>query len=113
MPVNAEEFFNELLPFAMERNPESVSGRGYQYTFIIIGEGEWSVDIRSNPSVMPGPAYNSNCTITMAPEDFQEVYQNPNNLIPLSLSGRMQVEGDSSLVQEVPEIFHLVRRHFQ
>ena len=111
MPVNAEEFFNELLPAAMFRNPESFRRIGHQYTFIITGEGggEWCVNVsESGPSVMPGNLGNSNCIITMIAEDFQGVYRNPNNLIPLSLSGRMGVSGDSGLVKKVPEIFNLV-----
>jgi hypothetical protein len=116
MPVNIEELFNELLPAAMSRNPESFRRIGYQYTFTITGEGggEWCVNVsQSGPSVMQGDLGNSNLIIRMTATDFQGFYENPNTLTPLFLSERMGIVGESEASGKMGDIFNLVKEYLQ
>jgi hypothetical protein len=116
MPVNIEEFFNELLPAAMLKNPEYFRRIGYQYTFRITGEGggEWCVNVsQSGPSVMQGNLGNSNLIIIMTADDFQGFYENPDTLTPLFFSERMGIAGDLEASGGMREIFNLVEQDLQ
>jgi hypothetical protein len=117
MPVNIEEFFNELLPEAMSRNPECFRRIGYQYTFRITGEGGgvWCVNAsQSGPSVMSDDLGNSNLIITMNATDFQGFYKNPHTLTPLFFSDKLKIENDGlEGAGKICEIFNLVKRYLQ
>ncbi|MEG4589100.1 SCP2 sterol-binding domain-containing protein [Microcoleus sp. MOSTC5] len=110
MTVNGERFFNELLPAAMLENPQHFNGIGYQYTFRITGQGggEWCVNAsNSGPFVRQGDLGNSDCSMTMSAEDFQQCCQNPNNFVALNFSGRMEGTGNPMAAREVYRIFNL------
>ena len=110
MTVNADKFFNELLPAAMLEKPEYFKEIGFDYTFNISGEGggEWSVKAsNSGPSVTQGNPGNSNCTIIMSVEDFQQIYQNPMDIVQLFFMGKLKSSGDPMGLAKVPKIFNL------
>lgn len=111
MTVNIENFFNELLPAAMLKNPEYFKGIGVKSTFNITGEGggKWSVDAsNSGPSVTQGDSNNSDCSIAMSAEDFQKYYQNPDAVgMQLRFSGKMIITGNPMIAMKVSKLFNL------
>jgi len=109
MPVNVEKFFNELLPDTMLKNSKSFKEIGFKSPFRITGEGggEWCVKAyNSDQSVTQGDLDYSN-SITMSAEDFQRIYQNPNDIMLLFCGTKLKVTGDPMVVTKVPQILNL------
>ncbi|MEG4292149.1 SCP2 sterol-binding domain-containing protein [Microcoleus sp. D2B6] len=112
MTVNVEKLFNELLPAAMLKNPKYFKEIGLKATFRITGEGggEWCVNASdSGQSVTQGNLGDSDSTITMSAEDFQQHYQDSNALLALYFSGRLTVSSNHypEIIGKVPKIFNL------
>ncbi|MBG1266105.1 SCP2 sterol-binding domain-containing protein [Nostoc sp. WHI] len=108
MAVDIQKFFNELLPAAMSKKPEYFQKIGHKCKFHITGDrgGEWYVNASdSGQSVTQGNFGESDCTITMSAEDFQEYYQDPSTGIKLFFDGRMLVTGNQQAIQEISKIF--------
>jgi len=111
MTVNVKKFFNELLPAAMSRNPKYFQQIGLNSKFIITGEGggEWWVNAsNSGQSVTQGDLDNCDSTIAMAVEDFRQVYQDHNAIMPLFFGGKVKVTGDPMAITKMTKLLTFV-----
>ena len=77
MAVDIPKLFNTELPEALSRNADEAKSINAKYQMNITGAGSWHLDLTSaGPSVTAGEK-PADCTITVASEDFQKLYENP------------------------------------
>ena len=102
MAVDTAKLFNEELPAALAKNAEEAKSIGAKYQINVTGAGEWFVDVSSTgPSITPG-AKDADCTITLADEDFQKLYENPQaNSMQLFFAGKLKVQGNQMLAMKL------------
>lgn len=107
MPVDTKKLFNEDLPAAMERNKADAQAIGAKYQMNVTGSGEWYIDCTaSGPSCVPG-SQAADCTITLADEDFQKLYDNPQAGMQLYMGGKLKVGGNPMLAMKLQKLFAL------
>ena len=72
-------------------------------------EGEWTIDVTSSgPSCVAGTDATADCTITLAAEDFQKLYENPQaNGMQLFFAGKLKVAGNQMLAMKLQKLFGL------
>jgi putative sterol carrier protein len=106
MSVDIKKLFNEDLPAALAKNAEEAKGIGAKYQLNVTGEGEWHIDVTSGgPSCKAGSA-DAECTITIASEDFQKLYENPQaNGMQLFFAGKLKVAGNQMLAMKLQKLF--------
>lgn len=107
MTVDIKKLFNDELPAALAKNAEDAKTVGAKYQVNVTGEGEWTVDVTSNgPSCKPGTDATADCTITLAAEDFQKLYENPQaNGMQLFFAGKLKVAGNQMLAMKLQKLF--------
>ena len=78
---------------------------GAKYQMNITGEGNWNIDLTpTGPSVKAGEG-PADCTITIASEDFQKLYENPQaNGMPLFFAGKLKVVGNQMLAMKLNKL---------
>ncbi len=105
MAVDIKKLFNEDLPAALTKNAEEAKAIGAKYQLNITGEGEWAIDVSSTgPSCKPGTD-TADCTITVAAEDFQKLYENPQaNGMQLFFAGKLKVTGNQMLAMKLQKL---------
>jgi putative sterol carrier protein len=111
MAVDIQKLFNEDLPAAIAKNPDTAKQIGATYQINITGEGggEWFIDASANgPKAEKGNPGSAACTITMAAEDFQKLYENPQaNGVQLFFAGKLKVAGNPALATKLGKLFSL------
>jgi putative sterol carrier protein len=111
MAVDIQKLFNEELPAAIAKNPDTAKQIGATYQINITGDGggEWFIDASdSGPKAEKGNPGSAKCTITMAAEDFQKLYENPQaNGVQLFFAGKLKVTGDNMLAMKLQKLFQL------
>jgi hypothetical protein len=114
MSDHIQRLFNEALPAAMARRPETAAGIGATYQFNVTGEGggEWFIDASdSGPRVEPGAQGTAQCVLTIGARDFEALYEDPrNNAMPLYLQQKLTVTGNVMLAMRLQQLFELVAR---
>ncbi len=107
MAVDIKKLFNEELPAALAKNAEDAKTIGAKYQVNVTGEGEWTIDVTSNgPSCKPGNDASADCTITIAADDFQKLYENPQaNGMQLFFAGKLKVAGNQMLAMKLQKLF--------
>jgi len=105
MAVDIKKLFNEELPTALAKNAEEAKTIGAKYQMNITGEGEWHIDVSSTgPSCTPGTA-DADCTMTIAAEDFEKLYENPQtNGMQLFFAGKLKVTGNQMLAMKLQKL---------
>jgi len=106
MAVDIKKLFNEELPAALAKNAEDAKTIGAKYQMNITGEGEWNIDVSaSGPSCKSG-TYPADCTITIASEDFQKLFENPQaNGMQRFFAGKLKVTGNQMLAMKLQKLF--------
>ena len=106
MAVDIQNLFNEQLPQAVQKNEAAAKEIGAKYQMNVTGEGEWNIDVSSTgPSCKPGQG-PSDCTITIAAEDFQKLLENPQaNGMQLFFAGKLKVTGNQMLAMKLQKLF--------
>jgi hypothetical protein len=107
MAVDIKKLFNEELPAALAKNAEDAKSIGAKYQVNVTGEGEWTIDVSSTgPSCKPGKDTAADCTITIASEDFQKLYENPQaNGLQLFFANKLKVDGNQMLGMKLQKLF--------
>lgn len=107
--VDIKDLFNVLLPAALKANAEEARAIGVNFQFIIIGEGEWFIDLQSLlPSVTPGQGGNPDVTLSLTGDDFQVLAENPSaNGMQLFFGGKLRVGGNQMLAMKIQKLFAL------
>ncbi len=106
MAVDIKKLFNEELPALLEKNAEDAKTIGAKYQWTITGEGDWNIDVSATgPSCKPGSG-PSDCSITIASEDFQKLVENPQaNGMQLFFAGKLKVTGNQMLAMKLQKLF--------
>ena len=106
MTVDIKKLFNEELPTRLAANAEDAKTIGAKYQMNITGEGSWNIDVSpSGPSCKPGEA-PADCTMTIAAEDFQKLFENPQqNGMQLFFAGKLKVSGNQLLAMKLNKLF--------
>jgi putative sterol carrier protein len=111
MAVDIKKLFNEEVPAALAKNPDKAKEIGAKYQMNITGDGggEWFIDVSaSGPKCEQGNPGGADCTITIATEDFQKLYENPQaNGLQLFFGGKLKVTGNPMLAQKLGKLFDL------
>lgn len=109
MAVDIQKLFNEELPAAIAKNPEGAKAIGAKYQINVAGAGEWFIDASSSgPSAAAGNPGGADCTISIAAEDFQKLYENPQaNGMQLFFAGKLKVTGNQMLAMKLQNLFKL------
>ena len=106
MAVDTKQLFNETLPAALAKNAEDAKTIGAKYQMNITGEGSWFIDVSaSGPKCVPGEE-PADCTITITAEDFQKLFENPQqNGMQLFFSGKLKIAGNNLLAMKLNKLF--------
>jgi putative sterol carrier protein len=106
MAVDTKKLFNEDLPAALAKNAEDAKTIGAKYQMNITGEGSWFIDVSATgPKCVPGEE-PADCTITIASEDFQKLFENPQqNGMQLFFAGKLKVAGNNMLAMKLNKLF--------
>ena len=106
MAVDTKKLFSEDLPAALAKNAEDAKTIGAKYQMNITGEGSWFIDVSATgPKCVPGEE-PADCTITIASEDFQKLFENPQqNGMQLFLSGKLKIGGNNMLAMKLNKLF--------
>lgn len=111
MAVEIQKLFNEVLPGAIDNNPDAAKEIGAKYQINVTGDGggEWYVDCSdSGPKAEAGNPGSADCTITISTEDFQKLLENPQaNGMQLFFAGKLKVEGNQMLAMKLQKLFAL------
>ena len=111
MDVDIQKLFNEEIPASLAKNTAAAQEIGAKYQFNITGEGggEWFIDLTpSGPKAAAGSPGGADCTLTIASEDFQKLYENPDaNGMTLFFSGKLKVAGNQMLAMKLQKLFAL------
>ena len=108
MAVDIKKLFDERLPGAISKSPDTASAIGAKFQINIDGAGEWFVDCTDNPKAEAGNPGGADCTINIAEEDFQKLVENPQaNGMQLFFSGKLKVEGNQMLAMKLSKLFEL------
>jgi hypothetical protein len=107
MAIDIQKLFNEELPVALAKNAEDAKTIGAKYQLNITGAGEWMIDVSSTgPSCKPGKDASADCTITIAADDFQELYENPQAKgLQLFFANKLKVDGNQMLGMKLQKLF--------
>jgi putative sterol carrier protein len=106
MAVDIKKLFNEDLPGTLSRNAEDAKTIGAKFQMNITGEGSWFIDVSpSGPVCEPGEK-PADVTITIAGEDFQKLFENPQaNGMPLFFAGKLKIAGNQMLAMKLNKLF--------
>ena len=111
MAVDIQKLFNEDLPAAIAKNPDTAKQIGAKYQINITGDGggEWYIDVSdSGPKAEKGNPGTADCTISISSEDFQKLVENPQaNGMQLFFSGKLKVTGNQMLAMKLQKLFEL------
>jgi putative sterol carrier protein len=109
MAVDIQALFNEELPARLAQNPDAAKQIDAKYQINITGDGggEWFIDVSdSGPRVERGNPGTADCVITVATEDFQKLYENPQaNSMQLFFAGKLKVTGNPTLAMKLQKLF--------
>jgi putative sterol carrier protein len=105
MSVDIKLLFNEALPAALQHNAEDAKTIGAKYQINIPGEGEWNIDVSSTGPVCKSGTGPADCTITIAPDDFQKLFENPASGMQLFFAGKLKVAGNQMLAMKLQKLF--------
>lgn len=106
MAVDIKKLFNEDLPAALQANAEDARTIGAKYQVNIPGEGEWNIDVTSTGPACKSGTDAADCTITVGPEDFQKLLENPQaNGMQLFFAGKLKVTGNQMLAMKLQKLF--------
>lgn len=107
-PTSASELFDTLLPAALAKAPDKAREVGAIYVFKIGGEGEWTVDLKSEtPSITKGVTPGAQCTIEVQGSDFMSMLSNPALGMQLFMTGKLRVAGDPMLAMKLQKLFSI------
>lgn len=112
MPKDAQELFDVMIPEGLKRFPDKAREVNAIYGFKISGEGggEWTVDLTSNPpECSRGDTGKSQCTISVAHDDFKTMLSDPQAGMQLFFQGKLQVAGDPTLAMKLQQLIDLAR----
>lgn len=103
---NVSQFFNELVPQRIEKDPQAAASIDAVYQFNITGDqgGNWTMDF-TKPEVREGEDADAQCTVTVETEDLLGMINNTLNPVQAFMMGKLQVEGDMALAMKLQEIF--------
>ena len=110
MAVDIQKLFDEELPASLAKYPDQAKQIGGTFQFIITreGGGEWWIDASETGPRSQSGNRQADVTITMAAEDFQTFYANPQtNAISLFFAGRIQIAGNEMLAKNFVTLFSL------
>jgi len=111
MAVDIKKLFNEELPAQLARNADAAKQIGGKFQMIITGDGggDWFIDVSdSGPKSQEGNPGGADAVLTIAAEDFQKLYENPQaNGIQLFFAGKLKVTGNPMLAQKLGKLFEL------
>lgn len=109
MAIDIAKLFNEDLPAQITKHPDAARAIGAKYQINIGGVGEWFIDVSdSGPKAEPGNPGIADCTVTVAAEDFQKLYENPQaNGTQLFFAGKLKVSGNPMLAMKLQKLFDL------
>jgi putative sterol carrier protein len=105
MAVDIPKLFNEQLPAALTKNADEAKSINAKYQMNITGAGSWNLDLTSSgPKVTQGEQ-PADCTITVAADDFQKMYENPASGMQLFFSGKLKIAGNQMLGMKLQKLF--------
>ncbi|EYF05234.1 SCP2 sterol-binding domain-containing protein [Chondromyces apiculatus] len=111
MAVDIQKLFNEELPAALAKHGDAAKQIGAKYQLNVTGDGggEWFINVSdSGPSVEKGNPGGADCTMTVASEDFQKLYEDPGkNGMALFFAGKLKVAGNQMLAMKLSKLFEL------
>ena len=110
MAVDIKKLFDEQLPGAIAKSPETASAIGAKFQINIAGDGggKWFIDCTDSPKAEAGEPGGADCTIDIAEEDFQKLVENPQaNGMQLFFSGKLKVQGNQMLAMKLQKLFEL------
>lgn len=110
MAVDIQQLFNEKLPAALAAHPDKAKEIGAKYQINVTGDGggEWFIDVSdSGPKATAGNPGGADCTISLAADDFQKLYESPGAGMQLFFAGKLKVEGNQMLAMKLSKIFEL------
>jgi putative sterol carrier protein len=106
MAVDTKKLFNEDLPAALAKNAEDAKTIGAKYQMNITGEGSWFIDVSATGPKCVAGEEPADCTITIAAEDFQKLFENPQqNGMQLFFSGKLKIVGNNMLAMKLNKLF--------
>jgi len=113
MAVDIQKLFNDELPGAIAKNPDTAKEIGAKYQINVTGDGggQWYVDCTDDgPKAEAGNPGSADCTITISTEDFQKLVDNPQvNGMQLFFAGKLKVEGNQMLAMKLQKLFDLAK----
>lgn len=114
MPKDAKELFDVDIPAVLQQHPDKAKDVNAVFYFNITGAGggEWTVDLASEtPKVSKGNAGNSQCSMEIAHEDFQEILKDPQVGMQLYFQGKLKISGDPMVAMRLSQLMELAKQN--
>src|SRR5258706_4556544 len=101
MAVDIPQLFNEQLPAALTKNADEARSINAKYQMNITGAGSWHLDLTSSAPKGTQGEEPAHCTITIAADDFQKLYESPAAGMHLFLAGKLKTAGHQMLAMKL------------
>lgn len=88
--ADTNEFFSSYLPHKISKNPDLTDTVDAIIQFDIDGAGTWTVDLKNNAEVRAGATEESDCVISCAKEDWENLLDNPSLGMMLFMQGKLK-----------------------
>ncbi len=104
--AEAKDFFDTHLPSKLAKDLSAAKAVDAIFLFTITGDGggQWTVNLKDDVGVKAGDAGNSECTLEVAVEDWQQIQANPQSAMQLYFEGKLKVGGNVMLATKLQEI---------
>ena len=105
--MKAVELFEQTLPRILQDSPRRAQEVGGSFLFILSGEGggTWHVDLERTPPQVGREDGAARCTIEAEARDFEEMLEQPAQVLRLYKEGRLRVTGDLELASRLHLLF--------
>ena len=109
MAVDIRKLFNEDLPAQLAKHPKEAKEIGATFQINVTGDGggKWHIDVSGTGPSATESEKPADCTLTVASEDFQKLYTDPQAGTQLFFSGKLKVAGNPMLAMKLQKLFKL------
>lgn len=103
----ARSIFEQELPENLAANPEKATTTNAVFVFNLTGDegGVWTLDLtKDSDHVSEGDSDSAQCTVTMAAEDFVDMWEGNLNPVQAFMANKISVAGNMGLAMKLQNI---------
>lgn len=110
MPRNAQELFDNLLPFGIQEYPDEIRELDGVFLFKIEGRsgGEWYLDAKvSPPTITKTCDKHVDVTIEMEEQAFTDCIENQNAGVDAYFENKIKIQGDLNIAMRLNKFWSI------